>query len=84
MAKLSLLVLTSASLMIKQYAEQYRKGDLDMTLTELEPDLSLPRIKTYDFIIGKLNYLHTYVGRGIMYLCKYLLLIPKIKLGIKI
>ncbi|XP_035713465.1 glucose dehydrogenase [FAD, quinone] [Folsomia candida] len=51
MAKLSLLVLTSASLMIKQYAEQYRKGDLDMTLTELEPDLSLPRIKTYDFII---------------------------------
>ncbi|OXA44664.1 Choline dehydrogenase, mitochondrial [Folsomia candida] len=45
-------ILTSGvSLIIKQYVEQYRKVDLDMTLAELEPDLSLPRIQTYDFII---------------------------------
>ncbi|XP_021962176.2 oxygen-dependent choline dehydrogenase-like [Folsomia candida] len=51
MVKLAFFVLGSVSLMIKQYVEQYRKADLDMTLTELEPDLSLPRIQTYDFII---------------------------------
>ncbi|XP_035713775.1 oxygen-dependent choline dehydrogenase [Folsomia candida] len=51
MGNLSLFVLTSISLMIKQYVEQYRKDDLDMTLAELEPDMSLPRIQTYDFII---------------------------------
>ncbi|OXA45411.1 Glucose dehydrogenase [FAD, quinone] [Folsomia candida] len=52
MGNLSLFVLTSISLMIKQYVEQYRKDDLDMTLAELEPDMSLPRIQTYDFIIA--------------------------------
>ncbi|OXA44766.1 Oxygen-dependent choline dehydrogenase [Folsomia candida] len=51
MVKLAMFILGSVSFMIKQYIEQYRKADLDMTLTELEPDLSLPRIQTYDFII---------------------------------
>jgi hypothetical protein len=45
-------VLGSFPLMIQQYVDHYKNLDLMSTLTELEGDLSLPRITTYDYIIG--------------------------------
>lgn len=53
--QLSTFVFGSIALLIQQYADKYRSEDLSKTLTELEGDLSLPRIKNYDFIIGMLN-----------------------------
>lgn len=38
--------------MVKLYCDKYRAEDLAKTLDELEPDLNLPNIKTYDFIVG--------------------------------
>jgi hypothetical protein len=46
-------VLGSLPLIIRQYADHYKQLDLMSTLTELEGDLSLPRITTYDYIVGK-------------------------------
>jgi hypothetical protein len=40
-------------LIIQLYADQYLRDDLANTLRELEEDSNLPRIKTYDFIVGK-------------------------------
>ncbi|ODM93587.1 Oxygen-dependent choline dehydrogenase [Orchesella cincta] len=37
------------------YADKYLKEDKALTLTELENDLNLPRIKEYDFIVGRLS-----------------------------
>ncbi len=45
-------VLGSLLLSIQQYADFYKELDLRSTLVELENDLSLPRIQTYDFIVA--------------------------------
>lgn len=44
-------ILTAMSLLVEQDAEKYRQDDYHKTKTELDADLSLPRIKTYDFIV---------------------------------
>lgn len=49
---LSTFVLSSLAVVIKLYAEYYQLKDFNETLKDLEHDDSLPRIKTYDFIIG--------------------------------
>lgn len=51
--ELSRLVLGSISLLIQLYADKYRDDDFTKTLYELEDDLHFPKIKTYDFIVGK-------------------------------
>lgn len=50
--KLLNFILQSFPLMIQQYADYYRETDLDTTLSQLSNDLSLPRIQTYDYIVG--------------------------------
>jgi hypothetical protein len=46
-------ILAGVSLLVQLYNDNYKQADLDKTLKELENDLSLPRIRTYDFIVGK-------------------------------
>jgi hypothetical protein len=43
----------SVALIIQQFADQDKLLDLAKTVAELNNDLSIPRIATYDFIIGK-------------------------------
>jgi hypothetical protein len=50
---LSTFVVGSVGLIITLYSNYYQRVDLRKTLQDLERDLSLPRIKTYDFIVGK-------------------------------
>lgn len=47
----SIFLLASIPLLGEQYADYFKKQDLDKTARELEGDDSLPRIKSYDFII---------------------------------
>jgi len=55
--------LGSVVLAIKLYADFYEKEDLELTLTELKNDASLPRIKTYDFIIGTFSFSYIVIPR---------------------
>ena len=50
-------LIQSIPLLISLYAEKYQKDDLELTLNELENDSNVPRIQTYDFIVGKLTFL---------------------------
>jgi hypothetical protein len=50
-------ILQSIPLVISFYAKKYLDDDLAQTLAELENDSSLPRIKTYDFIVGELGFI---------------------------
>lgn len=49
---LNTFIIAASYLMVKLYCDKYRAEDLAKTLDELEPDLNLPNIKTYDFIVG--------------------------------
>lgn len=49
--RLASFVLASISLLVQQDAEKYKQDDYLRTKAELDPDLSLPRVKTYDFIV---------------------------------
>ncbi|CAL8130342.1 unnamed protein product [Orchesella dallaii] len=49
--KLAALVLGSIPLLIQFYSRKYLEEDKVKSLTELENDLNLPRIKEYDFIV---------------------------------
>jgi hypothetical protein len=50
-------ILQSIPLVISLYAKKYLDDDLAQTLVELENDSSLPRIKTYDFIVGEFGFI---------------------------
>jgi len=50
--KWAAFVLTSIPLIIQHYAERYEEQDKARTLAELEEQNGVPRIKTYDYIIG--------------------------------
>lgn len=45
-------ILGSFSLLIQQYADYYQEQNLADTLTQLNNDLGLPCIQTYDYIVG--------------------------------
>ncbi|ODM88480.1 Oxygen-dependent choline dehydrogenase [Orchesella cincta] len=49
--KLAAFVFGAVPLIIQFYAKKYLEEDKVATLTELENDLNLPRIKEYDFIV---------------------------------
>ncbi|CAL8130340.1 unnamed protein product [Orchesella dallaii] len=49
--KLAAFVLGSIPILIQFYARKYLEEDRVKTLTELDNDLNLPRIKEYDFIV---------------------------------
>ncbi|CAL8130344.1 unnamed protein product [Orchesella dallaii] len=49
--KLAAFILGSIPLLIQFYSKKYLEEDRLSTLTELENDLNLPRIKEYDFIV---------------------------------
>ena len=53
----SSFIFSALPLMIQQYADFYKERDFKATLEELRPDLSIPRIETYDFIIGKATFI---------------------------
>lgn len=46
--------LGSIPLLLQFYAEMYRETDLQNTMNELETEFNVPKVKNYDFIIGKL------------------------------
>lgn len=46
--------LGSIPLLLQFYAETYRETDFKSTLQELDKEFNVPKIKTYDFVIGKL------------------------------
>lgn len=48
--------LESIPLLLQFYAEMYRETDFKDTMIELESELNVPVIKTYDFVIGKTNF----------------------------
>lgn len=50
---LAAIILASITLLIQKYADYDKEEDYKITLSELKQDLNLPRIKTYDFIVGK-------------------------------
>lgn len=56
---LTTFVTASIALTIQKYADKYREKDLNLTLQELEEDMSLPNIKSFDFIVG--TYVHAYI-----------------------
>lgn len=43
------------NLILTYYAKYFKIHDLDATLSELQPDLGLPKIEVFDFIIGSLT-----------------------------
>lgn len=45
--------LGSIPLLLQFYAEMYRETDLKNTMVELESELNVPKVKSYDFIIGE-------------------------------
>ncbi len=49
---LASFVLSGIPLLIQNYAEEYQKLDYSSTLADLEGDLGLPRVQSYDFIVG--------------------------------
>lgn len=53
--KLAAFLFGTVPLIIQFYAKKYAEDDLTETLNELEQDFGMPRIKTYDFIVGGLN-----------------------------
>lgn len=48
---LAAFLFASIPLLIKLYATKYRDDDYKQTLLELESELNVPRIKTFDFIV---------------------------------
>ncbi len=48
-------VLGSIPLMLQLYSEMYRNTDYRSTMSELESEHNVPKMKTYDFIVGKLS-----------------------------
>src|SRR5271156_3135322 len=48
---LAAFILVSVPLAIQFFAKKYHDEDYAITLTDLESDLSVPRIHTYDFIV---------------------------------
>lgn len=51
--KLSSFVFGAIPLIIQYYAKKYMEDDKTIALQDLENDYGIPRIKSYDFIIGK-------------------------------
>ena len=49
--QLATFVFVSLSLSIQYFTQKYRQDDYEKTLRELEPELGVPRIRTYDFIV---------------------------------
>lgn len=45
----------SLPLLLEFYADLYLKTDFEKTMVELETESNVPKIKTYDFIVGKFN-----------------------------
>lgn len=48
-------LIRSIPLLLQFYAEMYRETDFQNTMLELESEFNVPKVKTYDFIIGKLR-----------------------------
>ncbi len=46
-------LLGSIPLLLQFYAEMYRESDYKSTMVELESERNVPKIKSYDFIVGK-------------------------------
>lgn len=46
-------LLGSIPLLIQFYVNMYRETDLKSTMLELENEFNVPKIKNYDFIVGK-------------------------------
>lgn len=46
-------LLSSIPLLLQFYAESYRETDFKNTMVELESQFNVPKVKTYDIIIGK-------------------------------
>lgn len=51
---LASIILASITLLVQNYADFDKEEDYKKTLSDLKQDLSFPRIKTYDFIVGKI------------------------------
>ncbi len=51
--KLATFIFGAIPLLVQFYANKYQQDDKTKTLEELENDFGLPRIKSYDFIVGK-------------------------------
>jgi hypothetical protein len=51
--KLAAFVLTAIPLLIQLYSKKSQEEDYAKTLTELEDEFGVPKIKTYDFIVGE-------------------------------
>lgn len=51
--KVAEFLLGSIPLLVQFYADLYRKIDFENTMLELESEFNVPKVKTYDFIIGK-------------------------------
>lgn len=47
------IFLGSIPLLLQFYAEMYRENDLKNTMLELDSEFNVPKIKSYDFIIGE-------------------------------
>lgn len=48
--------LGSIPLLIQFYVEMFRETDLKNTMHELESEFNVPKVQSYDFIIGKLIF----------------------------
>lgn len=48
-------IFSSIPVLLQFYAESYRETDFKNTMRELENEYNVPKAKTYDFIVGKLN-----------------------------
>lgn len=46
-------LLGSIPLLLQFYAEMYRETDFKNTMIELESESNVPKVNTYDFIVGK-------------------------------
>jgi len=53
--KWAAFVFSTLPLLIQRYAERYQQQDNAATLDQLEEEHGVPRIKTYDYIIGMLR-----------------------------
>ena len=55
-------LLQAIPLLIQLYSEKYLQDDLERTMNELENDSNVPRIKSYDFIVGKFILLLKFIN----------------------
>lgn len=47
----------SIPLLLQLYANLYLKTDFDKTKVELETEFNVPKIKSFDFIVGEFLYI---------------------------